>query len=119
MKAIFARDVKVGDVIMLADNDQRTVTRLDGITDRSVIIHDATRSLVLQAGMIVALVHRPWPEGWYRGRWWLHIAWRARLVQPGPHRPDEIDDSEGDNERAIANLREAIEDYELGKPLEK
>ena len=64
------------------------------------------------ASTSIILVHRPWPEGKTPLDFLHEIARLGRLVQPGQLKSGEA------LEKAISELRQTCEEFELGKPEE-
>lgn len=119
-KAIFAKDVEVGDVVLLYEGEKPfAVERMEKYEDaHGVTIHGGIRHVTLAPGSIIILRHRPWPEGKTRGDTLYALAVAAEDVY---RLKGYISASDKDSaissylEDAIGRLIQAIEAYELGK----
>lgn len=115
---MFVRKLRTGDKVLLRENTEVEVRsmilgELPMEGDRPVAyLHDTIgRQWRLHPGDIVELIHRPWPEGVGAGSY-LRTAHdlmdRFRKLGPGPER-----------DKVLADLRQEIEAYELGKPTDE
>ncbi len=111
LKAIFAKHVWSGDSILLSGGERVEIDRIEPGT--MTFILKGGRRLTLHEYDIVGLGHRPWPERKTEEDMRAPIIFFANLVC-ALHRTELT----ASLDKAASDLREAIEDYELGKPLE-
>lgn len=121
-KAIFARDVRKGDIVRFGDvYTGSPVASVEHATSSPwVTIHceNGGGYPATPPDRIFSLIHRPWPEGKTDEKWrkeieaLLLVAWRT--VEEANW--EQISDY-GRSDQCLARLREALDVYELGKPL--
>ena len=113
MKAICFEDVRPGDVVCRKVGRSCTVGALSIEQDPYIQLFTREEGFVMgRPGELIGLLHRPWPEGKTEGDMWREV-----MVL--------VSDLYGQNLPSLralglaTQLREAIEAYELGKPLEE
>ena len=111
---MFVRDICAGDVVLLREGVRVTArgVQLGEIGEErkpvAYLFDTDGRQWSLHPGDIVELVRRPWPEGKTAQTMGWAITRAAEAVLRGEPGPDMV--------RRLAELREALDAYELGIP---
>jgi hypothetical protein len=132
MKPITAYDIKSGDTIRLSGvGDTHIVTEVKRVNSQVVVTAGMTSKCVyvLQGAEVIILVRRPWMKGMTEEEMLRRIEHAIRAVARVGTLPSgktfdltihqcgvQLDPFRDDD--AMQALREAIEEYELGKPEE-
>lgn len=136
LKAIYARDVRKGDVVRTAVRwygvyvtmtvEQVLPCRHGALTIQLLSPERTGKEDFFQEDDVLILLRRPWPEGKTVGEMFAEVEKALRRCVQAELENDGrgfgtyviLSKYNGGMDDALRSLREAIEAYELGKPLE-
>lgn len=124
MKAILAKEVRVGDVVEEYEGKPIVVAEVrenvgSGGYRRVELWNGGGLRWIGAETQVLALLHQPWPEGKTEENMQDAVMRCVRRVDQVPLGPAGIEPVKRTLDREIETLRSYIEAYELGKPEHK